>query len=266
VLSDAWPTPAKIIAELLQGHPEAERMLAEAGHCRALAATSAASCDAKFRMAQAARRAYEELRHRLEPRRGRPVHFAAGALVLAVLSAGLVLLNWVELAGLLAGTELLLLAMGATAVWVTVAWLVSLAARQRRWNLVGTLAGVAAVLWLLLATWHGSVLSFDRWILRGLVGISILVLAGGAAALIAHTESASLLVARQRWHIARAEYERAVRTREADLEAAAVAREAWLSLVRASAVVVAASDEGFLEEIVTLATALLGGSPPMLPS
>jgi hypothetical protein len=133
VLSDAWPTPAKIIAELLQSHPEAESMLAEAAHCRALAAASAASCDAKFRIARVARRAYEELRHRLEPRRGRPVHFAAGMLVLSVLGAGLILLNWVELAGLLAGTELLLLAIGATAVWITVAWLASLAAR-RRWR------------------------------------------------------------------------------------------------------------------------------------
>jgi hypothetical protein len=128
------------------------------------------------------------------------------------------------------------------------------------------LACVAVVLWLLLATWHGSVLSSDRWILGGLVGILILVLAGGAAALIAHTESASLLMARQRWHLARAEHERAVRTREADLEAAAVAQEAWLSLVRAWAMMVAEGDEGFLEEIVTLAAALLGGGPPMLPS
>lgn len=241
-------------------------MLAEARHCRALAATSAASCDAKFQMAQVARRAYEELRHRLEPRRGRRVHFAAAMLVLAVLSAGLVLFNWVELAGLLAGTKLLLLAIGASAVWVTMAWLASLAARRRRWDLTGALAGVAAVLWLLLATWRGFVLFSDRWILGGLIGTFILVLAVGAAALIAHTESASLLVARQRWHLARAEYERAARTREADLEAAALALEAWLSLVRASAMMIPAGDEGLLGEIVSLATALLGGSPPMLPS
>jgi len=262
VLSDAWPTPAKIIAELLHSHPEAESLLAEAGHCRALAATSAASCDAKFRVAQAARRAYEELRHRLEPRRGRPVHFAVGMLVLAILSAGLALLNWAELAGLLAGTESILLAVGATAVWVTVAWLASLAARRRRWDLTAALAGVAVVLGLLLTAWQGSVWSPGRWLLAAF----ILVLAGGAAALIAHTESASLHVARQRWHFARAEFERAVCTREADLEAAAVAREAWLSLVRAWVMAAAAGDEGFLEETLSLATALLGGGPPMLPS
>jgi hypothetical protein len=186
-------------------------------------------------------------------------------LVLAVLSAGLVLFNWVELAGLLAGTKLLLLAIGASAVWVTMAWLASLAARRRRWDLTGALAGVAAVLWLLLATWRGFLFS-DRWILGGLVGTFILVLAVGAAVLIAHTESASLLVARQRWHLARAEYELAARTREADLEAAALALEAWLSLVRAWAMMIPAGDEGLLGEIVSLATALLGGSPPMLPS
>jgi hypothetical protein len=44
------------------------------------------------------------------------------------------------------------------------------------------------------------------------------------AALLAHMESASLLVARGHWHHARAEYERIVRLYEADREAAAVAR------------------------------------------
>jgi hypothetical protein len=265
VLSDAWPTPVKIIGELLQSDPEAESLLAEAGHCRALAATSVAGCDAKFAVVRAARRAYEELRHRLEPRRGRPVHFAAGMLVLAVLGAGLVLLNWTELIGLLAGPQLLLLAVGATAVWVTVAWLSSLAASRRRWDLLGALAGIAAVLGMLLAVCHGSVLSPGRWIPGCLAVAFILVLTGGAAALIAHTESASLLVARQRWH-RRAEYERAVRTREADIEAAAVTRQAWLSLVRAAVMKVAAGDDDLLAETVALAGALLESSPPALPA
>lgn len=265
MLSDAWPTPAKIIGELLRSHPEAESLHSEAAHCQALAATSVAGCDAKFRVAQAARRGYEELRHRLEPRRGRPVHFTAGILVLAVLSGGLVLLNWMELDGLLAGTELLLLAAGATAVWVTVAWLAALAVRQRRGDLLWALAAIAATLGLLLA-WHGSVLWPGRRVLDGLVGAFILVLAGGAAALIAHTEPASLLVARRRWHHARADYERAVRTREADLEVAAVTREAWLSLVRAWVSTVAPGEAELLEKTVTLAADLLGGGQRMLAS
>ena len=66
---DHRPTPAKIIGELLANHPEAASLLAEASHCRALAVCSAADTRLKFAAAQAARLAYEELRHRLEPRR-----------------------------------------------------------------------------------------------------------------------------------------------------------------------------------------------------
>ena len=48
----------------------------------------------------------------------------------------------------------------------------------------------------------------------------------------AHMESPSLLAARQRWHRARAAYEEAAATHQADAETAAVAVEAWLGLVR----------------------------------
>ena len=75
---DNRPTPAKIIGELLTNHPEAASLLAEASHCRALAVCSAATTRLKFAAAQAARLAYEELRHRLEPRRRHPIHFAVG--------------------------------------------------------------------------------------------------------------------------------------------------------------------------------------------
>lgn len=69
--ADDWPTPTRIIGELLTSHLEAESLLAEAGHRQALAAWSAADTGTRFRGAQAARRAYEELWHRLEPRRRR---------------------------------------------------------------------------------------------------------------------------------------------------------------------------------------------------
>ena len=83
-----WPTPTRIIGELLTSHLEAESLLAEAGHRQALAAWSAADTGTRFRRAQAARRAYEELWHRLEPRRGRPVPFDVGLLVSRLRAAG----------------------------------------------------------------------------------------------------------------------------------------------------------------------------------
>ena len=46
--ADDWPTPARIIGELLTSHPEAESLLAEAGHRQALAAWSTADTGTKF--------------------------------------------------------------------------------------------------------------------------------------------------------------------------------------------------------------------------
>jgi hypothetical protein len=121
VLLDARLTPAKIIGELLNSYPGADSLLAEADFSQVLAASSAADRDAKFRVTQIARHAHEELRHRLEGRRGRPVQFAAGVF-LAVLGAVLLSLDLVELDGLLPATEPVLLTLGVTAAWVTIAW------------------------------------------------------------------------------------------------------------------------------------------------
>ncbi len=75
------PARSPFVGELLTSHPEAESLLAEASHCRALAVCSAVFTRVKFATAQAARLAYEELRHRLEPRRRHPVHFGVGLLL-----------------------------------------------------------------------------------------------------------------------------------------------------------------------------------------
>ncbi len=122
VLSDARLTPVKIIGEVLNSYPGAESLLAAADFSQVLAAGSA-DRDAKFRVTRIARHTHEELRHRLEGRRrGRPVQFAAGVLFLAVLGAVLLSLDLVELDGLLPAAEPMLLTLGVTAVWVTIAW------------------------------------------------------------------------------------------------------------------------------------------------
>ncbi len=81
----------------------------------------------------------------------------------------------------------------------------------------------------------------------------------------AHMESASLFVARRRWHRARAAHEAAARTAQDDLEAAAIATEAWLGLVRTQASAVAGDDEHLVHETVALAAALPESGRPQLP-
>ena len=98
-----------------------------------------------------------------------------------------------------------------------------------------------------------------------LFGVFLLVLAVGAAVLIAHMESASLSVARHRWHRARASYDQAAGVELADAEAELVAREAWLGLVRSYASEVAAGDQHLVKQTVELAEALLEHGRPGLP-
>jgi len=264
---DHRPTSAQIIGELLLNHPEAASLLARATHWRSLAVWSAATARRKLAAAQAARLAYEELGHLLEPRRRHPINFVVGLLLLLVLSAGLVMLDLIELAGL----RSVLAALAATAVWLTGAWLGAVAARQRRWTLVAAITGAAFLLGLLLVALH-SVGPHAAWpavgsraVFGALTGAFILVLAVGAAALMAHLEPASLLVARRRWYRARAAHEEAAETEQADAQAAAVARESWLGLVRARVTTIAADDDHLVQATVALAAAFVGNGRPQLP-
>ena len=272
---DHLPTPAQIIGELLLHHPEAASLLARASHWRSLAVWSAATTRRKFAAAQAARLAYEELAYLLEPRRRHPINFAVGLLLLLVLSTGLVTLDLIELGGL----RSVLAALAATAVWLTEAWLGAVAVRQRRWTLVAAITTTAALLGLLLVALHdlgphpgrptiGGYLS-GHAVFGALTAAFILVLTAGAAALMAHLEPASLLVARQRWYRARAAYEEAAETEQADAEAAAVAAvaaESWLGLVRARVTAVAADEEHLTLATMALAGALVGNGRAQLPS
>lgn len=276
MLSGHLRTPAQIIGELLTGHPEAASLLAEACHRRALARSSAAKVAQEFASAKAARLHYEELKHRLDPRRRRPVPFGAGLVLVIVLGAELTMLDVIELSGLLGGIRSVLPALAATGVWLTGAWLTSLVSRERRWPLMLAAIGGAVLLGLLLAILHG----FDpvpgwpavRDHARGnavfgvLAGLFILVLVVGTAVLMAHTEPVSLMAARRGWRRARAAHEAAVRTAQKDVEAATVATEAWLSLVRAYASAVAGGREDLVHETAELGAALLESGRPQLPS
>jgi hypothetical protein len=235
---------------LLASHPEAASLQAEATHCQALARGSVVRTGRALAMAQAARLAYEELRHRLDPRRHRAVGFGTGSLILALLGAGLTLLNAIELSAQPGGTNVVLLALVATIVWLTGAWVAARASQEHRWQ-VG-IAGV--VLALLLAAVHGS--SHRNVLFGGLVSAFILALAAGGAALVGRMEPASLFWARRRWHDAQAAYAAAVRTESDDTERATVATEAWLGLVRTRASTL--SDDGQLvHETLALASELL---------
>ena len=98
-----------------------------------------------------------------------------------------------------------------------------------------------------------------------LTGAFILVLTVGAAVLMAQMESPRLQAARQRWHRARAAYEEAAATHQADAETAAVAAAAWLGLVRIRVTEIAADDERLIHDTMDLAAVLVERSRPGLP-
>ncbi len=271
---DHRPTSATIIGELLANHPEAASLLADASHCRALAVCSVAYTRLKFAAVQAARLAYEQLRHRLEPRRAHPVHFDAGSLLVLMAGAGLVMLNLIEFNGLLAGPSSVPLALAATPVWLTGAWLAAVAVRHRRWAVVASISGTAVLSGLLLVALHGfgpspgwpaSGHALESTVFAALTVTFILVLTAGAAALMTQMEPPSLLMARRRWDRARTAYEEAVEIEHADVEAAAVAAETWLDLVRSRVTAIAVGDESLVQATMGLAAVLVESSRPKLP-
>ena len=237
-------TPSQIMDGLLTGHPEAASLQSEARHRQALAAGSAANVGRAFATAQAARLGYEELRHRLDPRLRCTVNFGAGLVVLALLGAGLALLNVIELGGMRS-------ALPATAVWLTGAWLTALAARERRGRLVVAAIAGGVLLDLLLVALH------DFGAGPIMFGTFLLILAGGAAVLVSRMESAALFQARWHWHRTRAVHQAAVRLEWHDVKAAKAATDSWFGLVRIRANAVSGGDEHFVHETVTLAMALL---------
>jgi hypothetical protein len=247
-------TPAEIIGELLTGHPEAASLQAEASNCQALARGSAGYASRAFQAAQAARLGYEELRHRLDPRRVRTVNFGAGLLALILLGAGLTVLDAADLSGPLGPARSVLPALAATAVWLAGAWVAALASRERRPGVCLAAGAAGVLLGLLLAVLRGF--GHRNVLFSALVSVLILGLASAAAVLMARMESSSLFAARWRWHRARASHRAAARIEQSDLEAATLATESWLGLVRTRASVLA-GDERLVQETVALAVDLL---------
>lgn len=269
---DTGPTPTQIIGQLLGSHPEAESLMGEASHWQALAASAAGESKRKFAEAQAARRAYETLSHRLEPRRAHTFHFDLGLVLLAAPAAGIAVLDFFELSRLPGGTaSSLVLALAAATVWLTLAWLAAAAARRERRGSAAGIAGAAILLGLLVAAVHVAG-SGSGWpptrgamLFGAMAAACILGLTAGGRAVISRLEPASLLAARRRWHRARSALKKAERTRQADLQAAAVALEAWLGLVRVHAIQFASGDEQLVKEATALAAGLLGATMPELP-
>jgi len=267
VQPDHQQTPESIVVSLLDEHPEALVLLAEAGHRRALAACSAADAGLMFRAAQAARLGYEELRHRIDPRHQRPVDFGAALLCLLVFAAGIAVLDFVELSGLLGGLMSATSALAATVVWLTMSWLGALAARQHRWAELTLIATAAALLGLLLMTLYAFT-PHRGWPAIGehasgstvagvLFGVLILLLTVGAGILIANLEPPGLLPARRRWRRAQGAYEEAGATSRADQEADAIATHAWLGLVRVWATAIVPGEEQLIAETAALAAAMI---------
>ncbi len=260
-------TPQNIVASLLDEHPEALVLLAGAGHRRAVAAYSAHDAGSMLRAAQAARLGYEELRHRRDPRGQRPLDFSVGLLSLLVVSAGLAVLDFVELSGLLGGLLLVASALAATVVWLTASWLGAEAVRQQHWvelTLIAIAAALQAVLLMTLFTftphpgWPAFGASPPGSAVAGIVfGVLILLLTVGAVGIMASLEPTGMLPARRRWQRAQEDYQKAQATSRADLEADAIATQAWLGLVQVWVTALIPGDEQLSQETAALAGAMI---------
>jgi hypothetical protein len=233
------PDPAvrEIISRVLDDDPEGQNLLAEAGHRRTLAQQSAQAANEAAANEKAARRGHEALRHRLDPRNGRPLHIAGASVVLTVVVAALLGLDRIEFAGVLIGWMISAAAVTTTAAWMGCAWLAALAVREERHGRLTAIGLGATVASLLLAALHSVGSAAFRWPgwdpvwLSVLVVLVILALVTIATEIITRTEPASLLAARRRWHRAQQDRQAAVRVQGSDAEAAAVAAQNWCSLV-----------------------------------
>ena len=156
-----------------------------------------------------------------------------------------------------------------TALWLGGAGLAALVwPRRDQGALRAPIAAGAlfAVLLVLLCWLGGPVPALPPWSRLGAAALGLGVLCAAAsfglalsiAMLITRTEPSALAVARRQLRRATAEQAAAARRSEADVQAAAIARRAWLSLVQAHA---AASDgaAGLVSLAVVEADRLIGG-------
>ena len=251
----------ELVGWLLSGNQEARSLLSDASHRRVLAEQSAAAAAEAAGAADVARLRYEALRHRLDPRGERPVHFGTALMLVAAIGAGLAGLAWIEMAGLPAGR--MLVAVAAAAVWVAGAWLAAIASRERRSMLAGSIGAAAVTLAAALAVLHaagalpGRPDGWGRTAVGVLCAVLSFALAVTAAVLITRAEPAAIAEARGRWRRVRAHHDATVGTRLADAEAAAIARESWLSLVRAVGASAGEGDEQLTQDAIMVAADLI---------
>lgn len=170
------------------------------------------------------------------------------------MGVGLTLLDAIELSVVLGPVRSVLPALAAAAVWLAGSWVAALATRERRRGVCVAAGTGGVLLGLLLAALRG--LSHQNILFGTLVSVLILGLASAATVLMARMESSSLFATRWRLRRARAAHRAAARIEQGDLEAATVATESWLGLVRTRASVLA-GDERLVQETVALAVDLL---------
>jgi hypothetical protein len=247
-----------LVLWLLSGDLEARSVYFEARHRRALAEQSAAAATEAAGELDQARIHHETLRHRFDPRRTRPLHRWLAIALVAVTGAGLGGLAWIDLADMPAGR--LLGAMAAAAAWLAAAWLAAIAAREVRGRLLHAAVAGAVIVAAVIAALQAAGIAPGRpgdWA-TGVVGAVLsLALTATAALLIAQAEPAAVARARGRRRRARAAYNAAVRIMLADREAAAIARESWLSLVRVLSASATDGDAQLTEDAVTVAADII---------
>lgn len=231
------PAARDVITQVLAVDPEGQSLFTEAGHWRMLAQQSARAVIDAAANVKAARRGYDALRHRLDPRNGRTLHLAVAWIALAAVAVALLGLDRIEFAGVLIGWMVIAAAAAVTAGWVGCAWLAALAIREERHGRLIAISAGAAAAALLLAMLHTTGSSPIRWpgwdpIWVGvLLVLVILAMVTIATEIITRTEPVSLIPARRRWRRAWQQYQTADRVHRSDAEAAAVATENWCHLV-----------------------------------
>lgn len=236
-------TPSQILSDLLLRHPEAASMLSEADHRRELAYLSATAERRSSGALAASRRRLEILRRRLDPRNRRRVKAGAGLAALAIITGCLVALDTVELNWVNA-SDTLPLAMCATTTWLMAAWNGALAdrgARQTLWTLIATgtawlalLIGIVHALAVPSVSAHPS----DRVAESAIACPLIAALTASASALISRIEPLAVATARASLRHSHRRHRRAARQERHDAEAATIATQAWLNLVRRHAIAV----------------------------
>jgi hypothetical protein len=241
------PAVRAIVAQVLDADPDGPSLFAEAGHWCALAQQSAAVAAEAAAEEKAARRRYEALLHRLDPRHDRTLHFVVALAALAAVITALLVLDRIEFAGVLTGWMAAAAAVMASATWAGCAWLAGLAVREQRHSRLIAIAVGASAAGLLLAALHSTGSAVIRWPgwdptwVGALLVLFILALVTIATEIMTHTEPASLLLARHRWHQVQRAHEDAARVQRSDAEAAAVAAQNWCDLVDIYATAYAAS-------------------------